>query len=460
MQRDPASFRDPSGHVYHDGSRVLRTVSDRAVPGYEYARDSGALQAWIDRGWVIGTRAAGSGTAATGEPAARYVLEHDRVEFISYPYEWTFAGLKAAALLHLDLQLDALQRNIKLSDASAYNIQFDGARPVFIDVLSFQAYHDGDYWTGQRQFSEQFLNPLLLRALTGVPHNAWYRGSLEGITAHELSAVLPAGRKVSWNVFAYVTLPARMAARVAASREPPRPPRRPLPRAAYKGLLSQLRHWIARLAPRDETKTTWSDYDTTQTYTDEERARKRAFVAAFVERTRPKMLWDLGCNTGDYAQLALENGAGRVIGFDADHGALDRAFARAATRGLKFLPLFLDAANPSPAQGWNEGERRSLSDRAPADALLALALAHHLAIGRNVPLDDVMRWLTMLAPCGVVEFVPKDDPTVRLMLASREDIFQDYDEGSFTAALSRHARVVHSEAISSTGRRLFAYERS
>jgi ribosomal protein L11 methylase PrmA len=459
VQRDPASFRDPSGHVYHDGARVLRTVGDRAVPGYEHARDSGALQAWIERGWVVGTRECNPDGLGSQEPNARYVLEHDRVEFISYPYEWAFAGLKAAALLHLDLQLDALERGIKLSDASAYNVQFDGARPVFIDVLSFRPYQDGEYWKGQRQFCEQFLNPLLLRAVLGVPHNAWYRGSVEGIAAHELNALLPASRKLSWKIFAYVTLPARMAARVATSKRPPAPPRRPLPRAAYKGLLTQLRDWIAGLSPRGEAKTTWSDYDTTQTYTDEERARKRAVVGAFVERIRPRMLWDFGCNTGDYAQLALQSGAGRVIGFDADHGALDRAFDRAVTHGLKFLPLYLDAANPTPAQGWNERGRRSLSGRGPADAVIALAFVHHLAIARNVPLDEVLGWLTSLAPSGVVEFVSKSDPTIQRMLAAREDVFSDYNEQVFTTILSRLARIVRTETISGTGRRLFIYER-
>jgi ribosomal protein L11 methylase PrmA len=488
VNRDAASFRDPSGHVYHRDGRVLRTITARAAPHYEHVRDAGLLRRWTERGWLVettevpGRRVTGRGgsrAARTEDPThddmvsdnVRYVVEHTPIPFVSYPYEWPFGALKAAALLHLDLQIDALDHGVQLSDASAYNVQFDGARPVFIDLLSFRRYQPGDYWTGHRQFCEQFLNPLLLRALLGVPHNAWLRGALEGIAAGELNALLRARHKLSLNVFSHVTLMARVerrrrgAAAAFAPRDALAPrghdarPRKPLPRASYAGMLHQLRAWIARLQPLGHGQTTWSDYETTHTYAGEERGKKQAFVARFVRATKPAMLWDFGCNTGEYAALALTEGAARVVGFEADHGALDRAFARASERQAAFLPLYMDAANPSPGQGWNQQERRGLAARAPADALLALAFTHHLAIGRNVPLDDVAAWLTALAPRGVVEFVPKADPTVQLMLSSREDVFDDYCEEAFTAALGRHARICHADTVSATGRRLFEYER-
>jgi ribosomal protein L11 methylase PrmA len=476
VTRDAASFRDPSGHVHHRDGRILRTVTARAAPHYEHVRDAGLLRRWMERGWLVGTVEVPVPADLAAEDI-RVIVEHTPIPFVSYPYEWSFGALKTAALLHLDLQLDALEHGVQLSDASAYNVQFDGARPVFIDLLSLRRYEPGEYWTGHRQFCEQFLNPLLLRALLGVPHNAWFRGAVEGITASELNALLRPRHKLSLNVFSHVTLIARAAAFAPHGATAPRErkyttkaaeagrkappygrPRKPLPRASYAGMLHQLRAWIARLEPLGHGKTTWSDYETTHTYAGEEYEKKQAFVAQFVRDARPAMLWDLGCNTGEYAELALKEGASRVVGFEADHGALDRAFARASARQAAFLPLYMDAANPSPGQGWNQAERRGLAGRAPADALLALAFTHHLAIGRNVPLDDVAAWLTSLAPRGVVEFVPKADPTVQLMLSSREDVFDDYSEQAFTAALGGRARVRRAETISASGRRLFEYE--
>jgi len=111
---------------------------------------------------------------------------------------------KAAALFHLDFHLEALEYGIALSDASAYNIQFIGARPIFIDTLSLRRYRPGELWAGHRQFCEQFLNPLLLRALVGVSHNAWYRGTQEGIPTSDLRRLLRSRHKLSRNVLTQV----------------------------------------------------------------------------------------------------------------------------------------------------------------------------------------------------------------------------------------------------------------
>jgi ribosomal protein L11 methylase PrmA len=171
-------------------------------------------------------------------------------------------------------------------------------------------------------------------------------------------------------------------------------------------------------------------------------------------------LIDLGCNTGDYSVAALEGGAEYIIGFDFDQTAVDIAFSRSKQDNLNFLPLWLDAANPSPNQGWRQSERRGFAERANADALIALAFEHHLAIGRNVPLVDVVNWLVSLAPVGIIEFVPKADSTVQKMLALREDIFPDYNEAAFEAAIQRKAKIVGKQVISESGRTLYRYDRT
>lgn len=150
-------------------------------------------------------------------------------------------------------------------------------------------------------------------------------------------------------------------------------------------------------------------------------------------------------------------GARYVIGYGADPGALAGAYARAESKQLNFLPLYLDAANPSPDPSWNQSERKGFKARASADAILAPAFVHHLVIGSNLPLGQVVNWLVGLAPHGVIEFVPKSDPMVRKMLAFREDIFFDYDEAGFVAALEGCARIAEQEVITATGRCLFLF---
>jgi len=298
--------------------------------------------------------------------------------------------------------------------------------------------------------------------MTGIPHNAWYRGSLEGIPTSDLSRLLPFRKRFSWNVFSQVTLQAKLE-RSARDRPDESIAKasagKPISKAAYNGILLQLRRWIAGLHPADTGKTVWGSYAADNTYTDREAEAKKQFVRDFAADTKPEILADIGCNTGDYSIAALDGGAGRVIGFDVDQQAIELAYARAAEGELPFTPLWFDASNPSPCLGWRQKERKGFYERMPVDAAIALAFEHHLAIAHNVPLDQVLDWLIGLAPDGVVEFVPKHDPTIRKMLALREDIFDDYSEEAFTTLLSGKTRILRAEPVSSTGRTLFRYRR-
>jgi ribosomal protein L11 methylase PrmA len=467
---DAGSFRDPSGTVIAADGRVFRTIE---VPAWEHADavwSSGVLERLMASGQIIRTwpieLADAPAGLMDGLPAApRRLVEHERIPFVSYPYEWPFSLLKRAALHHLDLHLALLGSGFTLSDASAYNIQFRGPRPVFIDVLSLRRYTEGEYWAGYRQFCEQFLNPLLLGALRGIPHAAWFRGTLEGIPVEDLARVLPLRARFSWRVYLHVVLHARMtasgrsangSANASASTSAKR---RPMSKSALTWMLTSLRRWIAGLTPRGVGETVWGDYAHNTSYAPGETEAKRACVARYVERRKPVEVMDLGCNTGDYSEVALDAGAERVVGFDVDQGALEGAVARADARRLDFLPLLFDALNPSPNQGWAQRERKGFQERAKADGLLALAFLHHVVIGRNVPLPQAVAWLAALAPSGVVEFVPKPDPMVQRMLAQREDIFPSYHIDAFRHELGRWARVVREDVVSSSGRTLFEYQR-
>ena len=230
-----------------------------------------------------------------------------------------------------------------------------------------------------------------------------------------------------------------------------------MPREGYRALLRQLRGWIEGLVPLGFGATTWADYARTRTYGAGDLEDKRRLVAEFAQRCQPATLWDLGCNDGEFTAIALANGARSAIGFDVDPGALELACARAEAERLDFLPLHQDASNPSPAQGWLGSERASLEQRARPDAVMALAFEHHLVLGRNLPLDEVAAFLCAVAPRGLVEFVPKSDPTVQRMLALKGDIFPGYSEEAFAAALSARARIVRTDALAG-GRKLFWFE--
>lgn len=450
------SFRDPSGRVFLWRGHVYRSVTDYARTDYVSARDCGLITRLVAAGKLIKSTECEIGSVDLPPEVAdqaRIVIEHARIPFVSYPYEWPFEALQSAALLHLDVHLEALAAGHSLSDSSAFNVQFNGTRPVFIDLLSIRRYVDGEFWLGHRQFCEQFLNPLLLQAYVGTGYNDWYRGRMTGIPATDLARLIPLWRKLGIKTFMHVSLQSR--AQRSASRRSLKMTERRLPRRALLGMLRSLRSWISGLTPPNQAKTTWSDYPEQSNYNDAQESFKRSLVEKFVAQRPPDLLFDLGCNTGVFSRAAIRSGAKYVVGLDSDAGALKRAFHDAQSQNLPFLPLYADLANPSPNQGWNQNERSGLAERGPADAALALALVHHLAIGNNVPLDAIVSWLARLASRMLVEFVPKADPMVQLMLATRTDVFAGYYVEAFRAALSGRGRIVAETPIPGSDRILF-----
>jgi hypothetical protein len=109
--------------------------------------------------------------------------------------------------------------------------------------------------------------------------------------------------------------------------------------------------------------------------------------------------------------------------------------------------------------GWANQERDSLTARANADMVWALALVHHLAISNNVPLEMIAAHFSQLAPWLVVEFVPKTDSQVQRLLVSREDIFEAYTREGFEQAFGTRYHLRATEAIQGSERYLYLMER-
>ena len=452
---NPASFRDPSGFVFEEDGEIRRAVTRAGIGNLKATRATGLIDRLIKDGRLLPEEEIG--TELAGHPEVCLVLRHPRLPFVSYPYEWSFSALQAAALLHLDIQIEALEAGVVLSDASAYNVQFLGSRPVFIDHLSFRLYRDRELWAAHHQFCEQFLNPLLLQSLMGIDFQSWYRGRAEGIPGEQVRRMLKVHHLLDWRVVGHVVLPAHMQRRMQNRAANAQPPAGKLSRRAFFELLRSLRKWISQMRVSGLKSTTWSDYDTVVPPAESDAIA--SFVEVFVRATTPHMLWDIGCNAGRYGQVALSAGARCVVGLDNDPGVIDQAFARARHHDLDLLPLLNDIADPSPSQGWRAAEHSGLLDRGRPSALLAIAVMHHVVAGRNAPLDQMVTLLTDLASDGVVGFVPKTDARARSLFAGRDEVFREYTVRNFLALLGARARIVQQQVIPDTDRMLVWFSR-
>ena len=345
-----------------------------------------------------------------------------------------------------------------LRDASAYNVQFDRGRPILIDALSFERWRRGEPWVAYRQFCEHFLAPLALMAQRDVRCGLMLRDFVDGIPLGLAARLLPTSSRFRLGLGTHIHLHARAqhgAASAARGRDAKSATLSP---ARFEALVDSLRSTVDRLSWRP-TGTVWTDYETTTSYTATAADSKARLVDALLRRATGATVWDLGANTGRYSRLAAETGRW-VLALDADAGAAERHYLDLRSAGDdRVLPLVVDLANPSPALGWAGRERRSITERANADILLALALVHHIAIGGNVPLPSLSAFLAQLGRQLIIEFVPKSDPRVAGMLAHRRDVFAGYSLDGFRAAFGEHWKALDERPIEDSERVLFLFRR-
>ncbi len=448
-----ASFRDPSGFVFRDDrGTLLRQVNHCHRPHFDALHQSGLYDALVADGQLVEHQIVDRGGAAAGDAYA--VIRPREIPLVAYPYEWAFGALQDAALLTLTLQSRALDHGMSLRDASAYNVQFTGCRPVFIDTLSFERYPPDRPWAAYGQFCRHFLAPLLLMARVNVDLGRLAQLYIDGVPLDLAAELLPWRTRLSLGVQLHVHMHARMLRKHSNTSMEKRAPAASLPKQKLRLLLDNLRSLVAGLTwlPRG---TEWSDYYQVNSYSQESAGNKRQLVARYLDAIEPRTVWDLGANTGVYSRLATEQGA-YCVAWDVDPACVEQAYRRGKSRNdATLLPLRLDLANPSPSLGWAHAERTSLAERGPVDCVMALALIHHLAISNNVPLSHIAAFFERLGRHVIVEWVPKSDSQVQRLLRSREDIFDGYRQAAFEAAFRRFFHIADSSPVGSEGRILY-----
>jgi SAM-dependent methyltransferase len=456
---EPGSFRDPDSAVFTADGKVLRGLSGRAADDYERLSGTSFFPRLVGSGQIVRT-AVHEGDAPPsprGAPWTR-VLEHKRVPVVSYPYEWPFAMLREAASLQLDVLIAALGEGISLKDGTAYNVQFFGSRPTFIDIGSFEP--ASGPWPGYRQFCQTMLFPLMVQAHLGVPFQPLLRGSIDGLTPSQVAGMFSGLRRFRKGVVRNVTLHSVLERRVTTASEKVKSELKDsgfsadLAKATAKNLAKLVSG--LEVARRGST---WSDYRDTCSYSGADAEAKQAFVRSAIAGGDAGLVLDLGANDGVYSLLAAEQ-ADYVVAVDGDEMVIDRLYRRLrAERNENVLPLVMNLVDPSGGIGWRNRERAAFADRVRPDVTLALALVHHLAIAANVPLPEVVSWLRSFGGRLVVEFVHVDDVQVQRLLANKPaGLFDDYRREAFEALLAEQFLVHEQQSLSGSTRTLYLAE--
>lgn len=461
---DSGSFRDRTNRVLVHDKRVFRVLDQIALEEWQHVSSQDFYIENVSCMKIVHSEEHLLSAFEIPDHQGRHwqaLLEHHRIPFISYPYEWSFEMLKDAALLHLDLLDQSLNSDIILKDASPYNIQWQGTSPIFIDTASFVRLPEGSTWTGYRQFCELFLFPLMLQAYKGIPYQPWLRGSLDGITAADINKALSTRDIFRSGVLMHVILQAKLQDRFNSSKKDMQ---RSMKQAGFKKELishnlSGLKRLIKKLQWK-QSKSTWSNYINEHNYSDEDMEEKKTFVRKVTSSDRYDTVWDLGCNTGTFSRIAAEN-TNQVIAIDYDPLTIDHLYQSLKEEGnTRILPLVGNLSDPSPAIGWRNKERKTLSERGRPDLIMGLALIHHLVIGANIPLEEAICWFSEIGGDLLIEYVGKSDSMTQKLLLHKEDHYADYTQDNFENLLSKYFSSVETKALRSGNRILYLARQS
>lgn len=398
----PLSYADPHGRLFTAGDGLYRGVPAASVEFCTRLFESGAVGALVEKQLLVPTRRA----ALTAEGYAA-VLEHQRVPYVSYPYEWSAEMLRAAALHILAVLEELSTRGLTLKDAHSWNVLFEGTRPVFVDFGSIAAAPADGGWLPyvEQEFQEYCLHPL---AMMGGGHDriarALMRDFESGISIHTCATLAGLG-------------------------VPQRPPGA-APFAWYRELIAAY-----NFRPGG---TPWSEYYQDAfppLEPDAAWTAKHHAVHRLLQQHRPASVLDIGSNRGWFALLAAAQGA-RTVAFDTDPICINALFADAAERRLDVQPLVMSFVTPSPRYGLAGGIMAAAEERLPCDLVLALALVHHLVFKMHLNFDQIAAGLAVYARKAlVVEFPPADDAHVKQWMTARHAW---YTQENFIAALRRH----------------------
>ncbi|KAF0151576.1 MAG: hypothetical protein FD143_1709 [Ignavibacteria bacterium] len=447
--------RDPSGFIFRHNGRIYRAINYSYQKDYEHLIQSGLYENLVSENLLIRheeQKLENFFHIGNTFESCYKILKPVEIEFLSYPYEWSFEQLKDAAIVTLRLQKLALDYNMCLKDASAYNIQYLNCKPILIDTLSFEIYKDGYPWIAYKQFCQHFLAPLLLMKYKDVRLHRLISDFADGIPLDLVNSLLPLRCKLNLSIFLHISLHSKAQKRFTNRKITSLKGR--FSKKSFYGLIDNLMNLVKNLElGHVESKklidknSHWLKYYEEGILNTEYLNTKIKLVTKILEKEKLLTLWDLGSNIGMISKTAAEKNI-KVVCFDLDPLVINKVYCDCKVHSQSnVLPLIMDLANPSPSSGWMLSERNSFVERPLPDMVMALAIIHHLAIANNIPLGSLAEFFSKISKRLLIEFIPKNDPNVKLLLRNREDIFAQYDQFNFEKEFEKYFRILLCEQI-------------
>jgi hypothetical protein len=448
--RDEASFRDPDGFVFEHDGQLYRSLTPEAAQRlsahatfYREAIERRLLVPFNNQENVAGFAS---------------VIKPTRLPFVSYPHEWSYEQLKDAALNTLDINILALGHWLTLKDASAFNNQSLDGRTVFIDHTSFEASDGRLPWRPYSQFCRHFLNPLVVGAYRDMHVGAFFRLNIDGLQQQTANDLLPLRARLKPSIMVHM-LAHNHYMRKASEFEGKTDAATVTAKGRQIDLLKQMRDFIATLKAA-KAASTWADYYERTNYVEATFNQKKDLVTGCFAGKNLTTIWDVGANDGTFSRL-IAGSAQTVLALDLDHNAVNANHVFNRKQGISNIhALVYDVGNPTPGLGFRNRERSALEARSKPDAIMALAVIHHLSLTNNIPFDQTALYFSERSPELMIEWVGRADSQVKRLLAQKNVPYDWYDEDAFRDSYTKYFALVSRTPVSGTDRTIYHFRRA
>ena len=445
--KELSSFRDPSGYIYYENEKVIRKINPIYFKEYNHLINSGLYDELVKKDLLKEDK-------EIKNNKNEIILEVNKIPYISYPYEWTFEELKRAALITLEINKVAMKYGMILKDASAYNIQFIACKAIFIDTLSFMFYEENSPWGAYGQFSRHFIAPLVLMKYVDLKMNTLLKNYIDGIPLDLCTNILKNRGGLIGKLHIKLQNKSIQKHNLDGRSEMKKIN---IKKQSIINMLDMLERQINNLKLKKHN-TEWMDYYNYSNYNNQSFFDKESIIKDFCNILKIKndgVIFDLGSNDGRFSELVEKELNRYVISFDIDHNAVENNYLK---HNSNILPLIMDFTNPSSGIGFSNNERKSFIERGPASLTLMLAFLHHLVISNNLSFEMIATFLSSITKYLIIEFVPKDDSQVKLLLKTRNDIFDFYNINNFKQDFSKYFTIIEEKQVKDSKRTLFLME--
>lgn len=426
---------DLVGRIFFYNGKVLRAIYKESCDHITNLLNSGLISELVEQKLFPKTE------IANYYLSEKYpmIIEHEKIQTLSLPYEWSFEMLKDAAIATIKVNNISNKYGYKIHDCHASNIMFKDNRPMFVDLGSFVKSGVGDYGIDSKIFDAQFTIPLRYWAkgykdiarssflfrnyinekeyfrLLNVPFKPGFMSNysyildrIRGVSEARIE------QKVSNKFLVFFLLRLKKCL---------------LNFYSGKDHLKE----ISKINYKHK-KTKWSNYHDTTIIDGEYRFER--IVELINGFNDANSVLELASNQGKFAKYILKNThLTYVIASDYDDIAVDSMY-KSSKNQKGFQSLLFDFVRPDGRICDEE-----ISDRVKSDIVVALAVTHHLLLSQGIKLEYLIDRLEKFTKKFLlVEFMPKG-------LGDATKLPDFYSVDWFRSALKSKFNILHEEKL-------------